>query len=463
LTGPAKPRRWWARGVMLVVLLAGAVGGGVWWHSHSSQRAIDAALAELDAADPGWRFNDLIGGRKKPRDQDNAALTLLTATAKLRVTPIQDLPNYDTVMKPWRPPAALSHLQREFLRVELAKAAAGLALLRQVKDQPEGSFPLKLMPDALGTLVPHIQDLITEVEWLRHDAMLRASEESVTAGLESCQAQLNAIWAHADQPFLIAGLHRAGRFIVCARTVEFCLSQGETTPEMLTTLQTLANREISDAEYLYLMRGNRSGMVEYLLNYDQTKSTLHAMKTSSFVKVAAPTWRDRFYDYFPQSVAADIPGFLCYSNRLVEAAKAPLHEQHAAVAAVEADLPNQSPITQTLSAGLARIVKSTLRGQAAKRTLFVALACERYRMQHAKWPDTLDQLVEAKLLDAIPADPYDGKPLRLARFQGGIVIYSLGDDREDNHGTIDFDNLATPGTDLGFRLWDRPRRKGGTP
>ena len=83
-----------------------------------------------------------------------------------------------------------------------------------------------------------------------------------------------------------------------------------------------------------------------------------------------------------------------------------------------------------------------------------ALACERYRQRHKDWPASLDVLVKAKLLDADPLDPMDGRPLRYRRTKDGIVIYSIGIDKTDNQGHIDREHPIDPGVDLGFRLWD---------
>ncbi len=465
MSEPAKPRRWWKRGVLGVLALIVVAGGVVWWMRTASQRELADAFAELDRDDPGWRLDDILASRRKLRDEDNSALVALAATPKLRVAALEDAPNYEQVMTPWRPPAALSHLQREFLRTELAKGAAGLALLRRLKDMPEGSFPLKIAPDAVSTLVPHIQELISHVNWLRHDAMLRASDESVDAALESCQAQLNAIWAHADQGFPIAMLQRSGRFQITLRTVEFCLSQGEASPEALAALQALASREIGDREFHQMMRGDRAGTVQYLLNYDKTTYSLHAMKANlnANFKKAAPTWLDKRFDYFPQSASSELPGYLRYMNRVVEAAKLPLHEQLDVLKKLDSELGNESAVTQTLAHPSALLYRPACRGQAAVRTMVVALACERYRVQHKAWPASLESLVEAKLHDAVPLDPCDGKPLRYRRTEWGVVVYSVSNDRVDNDGAIDHDQPHVEGADLGIRLWDVPRRKGGMP
>ena len=67
------------------------------------------------------------------------------------------------------------------------------------------------------------------------------------------------------------------------------------------------------------------------------------------------------------------------------------------------------------------------------RAARVALAIERFRLAHGKLPEKLDELIP-QFLPAVPADPFDGQPLRYHRLEKGCVIYSIGSDGEDNGG-----------------------------
>jgi hypothetical protein len=90
--------------------------------------------------------------------------------------------------------------------------------------------------------------------------------------------------------------------------------------------------------------------------------------------------------------------------------------------------------------------------------MMVCLAVERYRQARGDWPASLDKLVPGYLA-FVPLDPLDGKPLRYRRLADGVVVYSVGPDREDNGGTLDRDNPTRAGTDLGYRLWDVKQRR----
>jgi hypothetical protein len=79
-----------------------------------------------------------------------------------------------------------------------------------------------------------------------------------------------------------------------------------------------------------------------------------------------------------------------------------------------------------------------------------ALAIERYRLAHQdQLPAMLQDLVPA-YLQAVPADPFDGKPLRYNRLPKGYLLYSIGEDGVDNGG-MDW-NSETKTGDLTFTV-----------
>jgi hypothetical protein len=79
----------------------------------------------------------------------------------------------------------------------------------------------------------------------------------------------------------------------------------------------------------------------------------------------------------------------------------------------------------------------------------LGLATARYRTEMGACPKTLEELTP-KFITAIPPDPFDGKPLRMAARDGGVVLYSIGPDGRDDGGAP-WDNEHRTG-DLTFRL-----------
>src|SRR5262249_46363094 len=106
-----------------------------------------------------------------------------------------------------------------------------------------------------------------------------------------------------------------------------------------------------------------------------------------------------------------------------------------------------------------RVVQRHLQELADLRCACAALALERYRRKHHRWPDSLQALVQAGLLESVPHAPYTGGSLRLRGLGDGLVVFSVGPDREDNEGAMALKNPMSPGTDIGFRPWNVPRRR----
>jgi hypothetical protein len=110
-------------------------------------------------------------------------------------------------------------------------------------------------------------------------------------------------------------------------------------------------------------------------------------------------------------------------------------------------------LTSLLAPALSSCIRSGVRSQALHRATAVAVAATRHRIEKGNLPESLDDLVPA-FLPFSPADPFVADaPLRLKQTEGGLVIYSVGPDGENDGGPV------APGTepaagndDVGLRL-----------
>ena len=82
---------------------------------------------------------------------------------------------------------------------------------------------------------------------------------------------------------------------------------------------------------------------------------------------------------------------------------------------------------------------------------------ERFRRGHGgRLPARLEELVPG-YCKAVPADLFDGKPLRYRTFGTGYVIYSVGPDGKDDGGAEPDPNNSQTSYDVGFKLeWSDP-------
>ena len=80
-----------------------------------------------------------------------------------------------------------------------------------------------------------------------------------------------------------------------------------------------------------------------------------------------------------------------------------------------------------------RVIGGDLAGIRAAQLL---VAIERYRRAHEdNYPTAVEQL-SPDFIDALPVDPYSGRPMRFQSTATEVVVYSVGPDRADNTGDI---------------------------
>ena len=71
--------------------------------------------------------------------------------------------------------------------------------------------------------------------------------------------------------------------------------------------------------------------------------------------------------------------------------------------------------------------------EAMMLTTKAGLACKIYKNQTGRYPENLDALVP-DFMDAVPTDPFSGKPLIFRLQDGGVLIYSVGSNGKDDEG-----------------------------
>lgn len=99
-----------------------------------------------------------------------------------------------------------------------------------------------------------------------------------------------------------------------------------------------------------------------------------------------------------------------------------------------------------LMPALGRASQSAERVRAYRDALLAGIALELHHRRHGQWPESLDALVPM-ILPEIPVDPFTGTPMTYRLIDGQPVVYSVGNDRDDDGG-------APPITRTGLRQYD---------
>ncbi|MSR56692.1 MAG: hypothetical protein EXS05_03340 [Planctomycetaceae bacterium] len=79
--------------------------------------------------------------------------------------------------------------------------------------------------------------------------------------------------------------------------------------------------------------------------------------------------------------------------------------------------------------------------EARQKSANAAIAVWRFRLQHDRWPDSLDEINGMELGETTErtrklTDPFDGNPLRYKVEERRILIYSVGDNEVDDGGAL---------------------------
>lgn len=461
-------QRWF----LLVVAAMVAVAGGILLRGHLARRraaegdarlearlleeqaGIEArlheAMAEAERLDGPWRFADIQARLAKvPEDEDSA--TILRAVAQ-KMPPIRPSGSEVPLFNRWVglvPTVPLDAALTERLRQERDAAGEALALARTLADRPRGRIAVDWT-----ALAPWAAQLTPErgpaATLLTLDAIVRIHEGDLEGALRSCRAILYAACAVGDTPTFGAQGVRIEQRNLILFPLEHLLAQGEPPAAALADLQERLAEETRQPLMLLAARGERAivdrlcqaaqdgeitlGRAAGIESADREQKTFQAQGSGGM----RAAWRRRILE-----TRATL---LEKMNRRVEILKLP-PEKLDQLRELEKPQPKESIFVQHLFQDHFGSVQGWRSSQARLLTAMTALAAERYRQKHGRWPERLAALVP-DYLSAVPTDPFDGAPLRYGKAEGGVVIYSvsiLGKDR------------GWASSDMSFRLWDRRR------
>ena len=159
-------------------------------------------------------------------------------------------------------------------------------------------------------------------------------------------------------------------------------------------------------------------------------------------------------------------------NQAVSIARRPLHEQprhwtwwKEAIDQVQASDEGvyTALLAYSLMSPMTKVSSAFANYQAELGATAILLAAERHRRRTGAWPESVAD-IGAHLLAKPPRDPYSGEPFRMEHRDGQLVVYSIGANREDEHGAYE-PRLGTSGMmdDVGAAGWDVSLRRQTAP
>jgi hypothetical protein len=444
---------------LAVVLPVLALAGLFFYNRHLAELDLKAAIAETDALDPGWRLEDIEKRRTALPPEQNAALHITAAIALLP----QQLLEEDKV-KLWdAEESPQSHLDPELvekLRNALEPLLPAESEIGKALPLKSGWYPLRWTPDYLNFSggVPHADDLRTVGDFVCYLAMLRSHDAKHAEAWETALNVLAVGRSIGEEPTLVTMLSRASLRRMLVRTLERCLAQGMVPDDLLADGQRQLGEEASVPILLFGLRGERASMHEWMTSLETGKvdlPTLFGSNKSLEEILSRWQWTDV---KFKQEHA----WMLRFHNKAVESATLPPVQFRANMLALDREIAAVAPpLSRLFTSSLKRVADGAVRSELSLLCAVAGIGIERFRLRHGRWPDSLDEVVAAKLLDEVPTDYFDGKPLHYRKATDGVVIYSVGEDGKYTGDRLDEGRyFVVPfSTTAEFRLWDEQHRR----
>jgi hypothetical protein len=476
LAAPPRSRRWRRLGVGLALLVL-AAGLYVGWSVHrhfAHERLLQEALAETDAIDPHWRLEAIEARRTVVPEDENAAIAIRRVRVRLVRPNTADWQQRESLLRELSPAVRLTDAAYRDLidAVEAVESAIGpaLALVRY----PRGRFVLTYDPNPLMTTLGYTDELhCVHFRVLEPLLLVLAHEGDLAGAVQVCRAMLNLGRSIGDEPFFMSQWLRGFHFVNTIRKLERVLGQGEVTEDVLAELQRALAEEAVYDPWLIGLRGERAsvhqvmeGLKGGVIKPSEVRTMHRSMIMSSGRRLPPRTMADQAHDWFEDRFPSDVrpaqAWALRHGNRLTATARLSWPERRAAVEALLTERADAPELAILALSDLTEWMRLLQLIHARGRCAVAAVAAERYRLRHGAWPSSLAALTP-DLLQDVPADPFDGRPLRYKRLVDGVVIYSVSLDTADNGGTLSDDHKLPNGTDLGFRLRDVPHRRQAPP
>jgi hypothetical protein len=420
-------RRWWRR-ILIGLILLSIIGIAGYFIDReltfaANEKLLAKVIAETDALDPGWRWEEIEAKREQVPDGENAALAIkkccdllgpnwsqIGRSSQDQIPPIDTREDMDSDIL-------------ESIRSVLKKYSEAIQESLQLPKYTRSRYPILLTPDLWSSRLGHIQDTrqVAHLHGLR--VRLSAYDKQPKEVLESLKTILSVAYSLRDEPFLITMLIRCAEETEFIQSLECALSLGELGIE-LEELIPLLDRVTNDKRLYSSLRYERAGTHHVMKNLE--KGVIHLTHVTHFVpnEVRERSLQERIHEFdYRKYLPADHASHLESFNRIIE-------EMKNGDTKYRDDLANYQQLPQKKDnllrplffTGIPKAYQTDVQTKTGLRCAKVAILVERYRQTHGHWPKSLEDL-DKKQLPEIPIDPFDGQPLRYRILEDGVVIY----------------------------------------
>jgi len=351
---------------------------------------------------------------------------------------------------------------RDILDTYLGMNRRALDLIREAARLPRGVYPYPDEPRNPYDLdLGHLVAVRAAARLCLAEAVLCAQNGDGARAADSILAIRRVASSLGDPPVAIEALVRCSVGDVFVRCLERSLALCELPGSSLALLQDEVSREETEISLTLPLLGEKA-RGHYV--FSLAAPELRAFMDGPFWNWCQPTEGElTHYCTRAQLREEDARCFDGVMGQAIAIVSMPLRRRIEEADRLRQEIeriPEERLVARALLTGLPPMVERPARCLARLSVVRAAVAAERWRQQRGRWPDSLGQLVPELLAEG-PEDPYAGGRLGYLRTDSGVVVYSIGPDREDDRGMSLLEVQRKAGTDggrvgydLSFRLFN---------
>ena len=286
------------------------------------------------------------------------------------------------------------------------------AILAAAKQPGQCRLPLKF-EDGVSAKADSTQRMRTLVRLLALNFRVRACQGDTAGALESLIAMIAASDATAHQLTNVEQLVRMVTLGMALSEAEFLLNEVQLMDQQLARLAERIAASDVKASFAEGLVGERALGQITIGQMPQVPFAADRLGQLELMKEAIAASREPFpagRRHFQQ---------IAETLQAEQAAAGPFDKQ-------------KHVLTMQLIPSLTASFDACARTLAYQQAVLAAIAAQRYRLRHGRFPAQLDDLCP-DFLTAVPKDPFDGQPLRMLTRDGALIIYSVGKDERDDH------------------------------
>lgn len=355
------------------------------------------------------------------------------------------IPLYDTSPTPptgvrWPPEALEASVQF------LAKNDEALQLLRQATDMGPAWFPQWFNDESPGFL-RHVLGFRRAISLLTLKTRVHAQLDESAYASDAAMMAWHLTDALREEPNHDSFLFRAGIISSLVGVTERLNSEVALSREQLIALAEVAAATKDDGRAL--LRAAAGERVEMLEKFERLRRGEEQHISTHLAASLVMTGR----------LQRDITATLRLERAAIELAEGRINSANALEKQWKA-LPRHHFPYESFAPLCWLGIQLNKHYHARVDALVLALAAQRFHLDHGSYPDTLDALIPT-YVQSIPTDRFSDGPLQYRRTQTGAIVYSVGRDGIDDGGrerhTQIRQSSLREGTDITFTLGDAQR------